>query len=206
MRSTGDQTRSAAAATMFIGCSVAVTSNGASGAVTVIVDDDPMCRQGTISRSWHAAQNGSQWSECRLGSPSFDGVLRERDRVHAQRGEALELGDGQVDVPERHEPEGDEPARVLPAPRVDVPVVVRLHEDVREFLVLGFGEHLPAQPRERREAQRREHTVGVHVVDARVDVPAARTHLLVRGRIDAVLVRGRPATAFSPMFGNCRPS
>ena len=39
-RNTGDHTRSAAAATMFIGWSVAVTSNGASGAVTVIVDGD----------------------------------------------------------------------------------------------------------------------------------------------------------------------
>ena len=36
---------------MFMGWSVAVTSNGASGAVTVIVDDDPMCKQITIPRS-----------------------------------------------------------------------------------------------------------------------------------------------------------
>src|SRR5471030_2894423 len=58
---------------MFIGCSVAVTSNGASADVTTIEDDEPMCRLGTIPMSWHAAQNGSQCSECKLGKPSFDG-------------------------------------------------------------------------------------------------------------------------------------
>ena len=60
LRKTGDHARSAAACTMFIGCSVAVTSNGASAEVTTIDDDEPMWRLGTISMSWQAAQNGSQ--------------------------------------------------------------------------------------------------------------------------------------------------
>ena len=47
-RSTGDHSRSAAHCTMFIGCSVIITSIGASGAVMASVDDEPMCRHTTV--------------------------------------------------------------------------------------------------------------------------------------------------------------
>jgi len=42
---------------------VKIVSIGASGAVTTISDDDPMCMHTTTSSSLHACQNGSQWSE-----------------------------------------------------------------------------------------------------------------------------------------------
>ena len=73
LRSTGDQTRSAAACTMFIGVSVMRQSIGASGAVITRADDDPMCMQTTTFSSLQACQNGSQWSLWRLGHPSLDG-------------------------------------------------------------------------------------------------------------------------------------
>src|SRR3954451_8548807 len=73
LRSTGDHTRSAAACTMFIGVSVIKQSIGASGAVITSCEDDPMCRHTTTFSSLHAAQNGSQESEWKLGYPSFDG-------------------------------------------------------------------------------------------------------------------------------------
>src|SRR5581483_6794759 len=73
LRSTGDHMRSAAHCTMFTGCSVMRTSLGASCAVTTSDDDEPMCRHTIVPSSAHASQNGSQWSECRLGSFSFSG-------------------------------------------------------------------------------------------------------------------------------------
>jgi hypothetical protein len=58
---------------MLIGVRVIRQSIGASGAVMTSSDDDPMCMHTTTPSSLHAVQNGSQWSECRLGQPSFDG-------------------------------------------------------------------------------------------------------------------------------------
>ena len=70
---TGENMRSAAACTMFIGCRVISTSIGASGAVIASFADEPMCMHTTVPSSLHACQNGSQWSECRLGRPSGTG-------------------------------------------------------------------------------------------------------------------------------------
>src|SRR5256714_7890691 len=65
--------RSAAACTMCMGCRTIITSIGASAAVVTSFDDEPMCMQTIVPSSEHACQNGSQWSECRLGSPSGSG-------------------------------------------------------------------------------------------------------------------------------------
>jgi hypothetical protein len=73
-----------------------------------------------------------------------------------------------------------------------MPVVVGLEQDVGELLVRGLGEELPAELRDGREAHGTEHPVRVHVADARVDVVAPPPHLLVRARVDAVLLG--PAT------------
>ena len=58
---------------MLIGVSVMRQSIGASGDVITSCEDEPMCRQTTTPSSLHACQNGSQWSEWKLGQPSFDG-------------------------------------------------------------------------------------------------------------------------------------
>ena len=58
---------------MFIGVRVISTSMGASGEVITNSEDDPMCMHTTTASSLQAVQNGSQWSECTLGHPSFDG-------------------------------------------------------------------------------------------------------------------------------------
>ena len=70
---TWDQIRSAAACTMFIGCKVASTSKGASSAVTVNCDEEPMCMQTTVPSDSQIDQKGSQCELCRLGYPSFAG-------------------------------------------------------------------------------------------------------------------------------------
>ena len=49
------------------------TSMGASSAVTTSCDDEPMCKDTIVSSSQHADQNGSQWSEWKLGSFSLAG-------------------------------------------------------------------------------------------------------------------------------------
>src|SRR5271154_7306246 len=72
-RNTEDQIRSVAACTMLSGVSVMRQSIGASGDVTTICEDEPMCMQATTPSSLQAFQKGSQWSECRLGQPNFDG-------------------------------------------------------------------------------------------------------------------------------------
>ncbi len=52
------------------------------------------------------------------------------------------------------------------------------------------GEELGAgELREGREADRAEHAVGVHVLDARLDVPGALADMAVGRRLDAVFVR-----------------
>src|SRR5262245_44614164 len=73
LRSIGDHRTSAAACTMFIGCNVIIVSTGASIDVITTWDDEPMWRQTTVFVSLHACQNGSQWSLCSDGKPSFSG-------------------------------------------------------------------------------------------------------------------------------------
>ncbi len=70
---TGEWIRSAAHWTMFIGWSVMRTSIGASAEVMTNLPDEPMCMHTIVPSSEHACQNGSQWSECRLGRWSGSG-------------------------------------------------------------------------------------------------------------------------------------
>ena len=51
------------------------------------------------------------------------------------------------------------------APLLDHPVVVGLDAQQGELLVLGLGEGLAAEARERREAERRLEVVDVHVLE-----------------------------------------
>jgi hypothetical protein len=106
------------------------------------------------------------------------------------RCDAANLVGHELRVPQRTHREGNEAARVRARPFVDVPVVVGAQRAQREVGILGrrILEHLTAEARERREAHRPEHAVGVHVVDARVDVETARSHLVEAGRVDAVLL------------------
>ena len=55
-----DHNRSAAACTMFIGCSVIITSIGASGAVIANRPEEPMCTFITVSVSTSASHSGVQ--------------------------------------------------------------------------------------------------------------------------------------------------
>src|SRR5581483_1604797 len=120
------------------------------------------------------------------------GVLGEGHGVGALGRHPADLGGHDLGVPDGRDGARDEPARVGPAPRVDVPVVVRLHHRQGDVLVLRAGEQLAAELRERREAQRPEHAVGVHVLDPLVDVVAAGPDLGEGRRLEAVLLLGTP--------------
>src|SRR5690348_6305508 len=64
-----DHNRSAAACTMFIGCSVIITSIGASGAVIASRPDEPMWMFITVLVSHNAFHSGFQYSLWKLGYP-----------------------------------------------------------------------------------------------------------------------------------------
>ena len=82
---------SAAACTMFIGCSEIITLIGASTEVIVSCDDDPMCRHTTVPSSRHACQNGSQCVAVEAGPAELLGVLREGDGAAALLRHAADL-------------------------------------------------------------------------------------------------------------------
>ena len=65
---------------------------------------------------------------------------------------------------------------------------------------LGLGERLAAEPRERREAQRRLDPVHVHVLEAGLRVVAAGAHLVVGDRRQR---HARPAGSRPPRRGAC---
>ena len=70
---TRDQSRSAAAWQTLSGCSVIMTSIGASGAVMASCPEDPRCTLRIVSVSAMACHIGSQWSEWKLGRPRVAG-------------------------------------------------------------------------------------------------------------------------------------
>ena len=190
---TRDQSRSDAACTRFTGCSVIITLMGASAAVMIICDDDPMCRQTTVPVSEQAGPERVPVVAVEArASPRLLGVLGERDGVAALGRHPADLGGHELGVPDGGDGQRDEPAGLVPAPLVDVPVVVGPDHGQGHVLVLGAAEELAAELRERREAHRAEDAVGVHVGDAGLDVVATVPHLGEGGRVDAVLV-GRPA-------------
>jgi hypothetical protein len=92
-------------------------------------------------------------------------VLAEGDVVTALGGTAADLGGGEFDVPQRHHGERDESGvSGTGTPLVDHPVVVDLHAQERELLVLALEERLTAEAgKDVREADRDLDVVGVHV-------------------------------------------
>ena len=116
-------------------------------------------------------------------------VLGEGQRVHTLLGDPPHLRGARLGIPDHRNRHRDEPRRVRPAPLLDVPVVVGLHQRHREVVVVG-GEQPPRKAREGREADRGQNAAGVHVLDPLVDVVATRPDLVEPRRLDAVLLLG----------------
>ncbi len=115
-------------------------------------------------------------------------VLGEGEGGGALGGAALHLLGGQRRVPHRDEDQGDVTARRRGAPLLDHPVVVGLQAHEAEVPVARLHEELPAEARDRREAQRSEDPGAVHVLDARLRVVTAGAHLGVGHRLGAELL------------------
>jgi len=89
-----------------------------------------------------------------------------------------------------------------PGPLLDVPVVPGPERGQAEIGVGALGEDRAREAGdERREAERREHAVEIHVGDAGLDVVATAPHLVEARGLHAPLGFGRPATALSPTCG-----
>ena len=113
--------------------------------------------------------------------PEPGGELAEAERAHAALGVALDLGDGEVDVPQRHQAQRDVHAARRAAPLLDHPVVVRLDAGKPELPVLRLVEGLATEPGERRKRKRPVDPVELEVPDAGFGVVAARAHFVVGG-------------------------
>ena len=116
-------------------------------------------------------------------------VLGERHCEAAVGRGPSHLGGGELDVPQRHHRERDEATlAVTAAPVFDHPVVVGLHAEERELLVVALEERLATEARQRvGEADRRVHVVGVHVDEPlRLD-PAPGPDLVEGGGRDVEL-------------------
>ena len=129
-------------------------------------------------------------------------VFRPGQRPDALGSHASYFVGHQLGVPVRDQGERDEPPGVSAGPFVDVPVIVGLEHSESEILVSGIGEDLSAELRERREAHRRGHATGVHVIDAGIDVVATGSDLVEACRFDPVLLLGTPRDCVQPEVGD----
>ncbi|CAA0118253.1 Uncharacterised protein [Mycolicibacterium vanbaalenii] len=116
-------------------------------------------------------------------------VLGERQRVHSALGVAAHLSRTGLGVPDHRQRHRDESRRVGPAPLLDMPVVVGLHQRQAELGVLG-GEQPAGEPREGRKAHRAEDAAGIHVLDPLIDLPTPRPDLVEPLGFQAVLLLG----------------
>ena len=90
-----------------------------------------------------------------------------------------DLGHREINVPKRNEAQRQQAAPARTAPLLHHPIVVRLHAQQRERPVFPPQELLAAESGVVREAELGLHSVETHVLQTRLGLPAARTHLVV---------------------------
>ena len=207
-RATPESSQSVSAITEVRNTSVPVTAGGASGDDVSQCEPEPMCMKIAVPVSSHAAKNGSQCDpEWIVGSPSLPGSSENATARTPRAALRRTSSAASVGVPQRHDAQRHQPTAGVAGPLLDHPVVVRAHARERELLVGALGEHLPAEARERREAQRRLHVVEVHVGEASLRVVAARAHLVEADRAHPPLATRRsPRTRSSIWWHHSRSS
>ena len=119
-------------------------------------------------------------------------VLREGERSDPLGRHPFHLLGRQGRIPHRDQHEGDVTTRSGTAPLLDDPVVVVLEAFEPELAITCLHEELTAEPREGREAQRRQDPRPVHVLQARRGVVAAGAHIGVGQRLGAELLLRLP--------------
>ena len=133
--------------------------------------------------------------------------LGEGHRGEAALGVAPHLLGSDLGVEQVRELQRDHAAGREPHPLLEHPVVPRPHRREREVGIVGeLLQALTGEAgEERREAQRRVHTVDVHVGDARLDVPRAAPHLVEARRLEAVLAHRATDDGVEPDVGQLLP-
>ncbi len=119
------------------------------------------------------------------------GRLEERHRGEPALGVAADLLAGEHRVLEPRQLHRDEPLGMGAVPLLDHPAVPR-PDGGQAHLLVAVQRQDPAgePPRAGREAQRRPHTVDVHVTNALVDVPTGAAHLVeVQGFVGPLRTR-----------------
>ena len=143
----------------------------------------------------HAAKNGSHSPLWMLGSPRYAGISEKHDGAHAARRVALDLGRGELRVPERDEAQRHEPAaarrRTTPRPSSRCTRATHSSASSRSFASRNV---CPQNRGKFGNAQRRLRPVRVHVGEARDRVVAAGPHVVVGRRRHRHVVRGRDPT------------
>jgi hypothetical protein len=99
--------------------------------------------------------------------------------AEATRGVATNLVGGGLRIPQRDEAQRQHATTGLAAPLVVHPVVVGVHAEHGELLVLGLVEGLATETGERGEAERGLDARDVHVLESFFQLVAALTHLVV---------------------------
>ena len=99
---------------------------------------------------------------------------------------SLRFSHREVDIPKGNEAKWNESAGMAVAPTFNVPIVVSLEADECQLVVFRFGEDLTTKAGEGREAHRGKDPVGIHIVDAGVNVPTALAHFVEACGVNAV--------------------
>ena len=114
-----------------------------------------------------------------------DRVVRKADGAAALVGEPLGFRDARIDVPDRQQPERDQPVRSTGTPLVDLPVVPGFDAELGKFLVLRAMKDSAGKSWEGGEAQGPVDAVDVHVGHARLGVVATGDHVGILDRLHA---------------------
>ena len=117
-----------------------------------------------------------------LGRPRCVGISLKQIARAPRAALRCDLGDREVDVPQRDQAQRDQVAVGVGAPVVDHPVVVGADALQPELEVVALHERLAAEARERRERERAVDAREREVVDARLRLVAAGPHLVVGHR------------------------
>ena len=175
-----ENSQSASDAIELLKASVPPTPSGESGEAAGLVDDEPTCMQSVTPVSLHDREHRVPVAGVDARQVEPGRQLREADRAHATLGVALDLGDGELGVPQRHEAERDVHAAGGLAPLLDHPVVVGLHAGQRRAPC-----RRPRRTSGRRTAGRSgtgsepSTQLSSKSFDPRVALPAARAHVVV---------------------------
>ena len=121
------------------------------------------------------------------------GLFGHRHRREAALGVATDLLSSDLRIREEGDAEGHDAIRVGAMPLLEEPVVPCTRAGEAELGVVELREEGAAEARDPgREIHRRPHAVDVHVLDAVLDLVAARSHLIEARRLDPVVFLGSP--------------